>query len=76
MLLYDTDLCGECGGCVAVCAYGALELLPSGLKIEPHLCSLCEDCCTFCPTGALRIEVSTTEAALSSPKQKPDRKDG
>ncbi len=76
MLLFDIDLCRECGGCVAICARGALELLPSGLKIEPDLCSLCEDCCTFCPTGALRIEALPTEAATSSRMQKPESKDG
>jgi ferredoxin len=56
MLQLDRQLCGECGGCVAVCPAGALELFADGLKIKYQLCTLCEDCVTFCPTGALLIE--------------------
>lgn len=57
MLQLDPKLCGECGGCVAVCAFGALELLPSGLKIKHNLCTLCENCVIFCPTDALQIKI-------------------
>jgi len=56
VLLLSPDLCGGCGGCVAVCSVGALELFPSGLRIKHKLCTLCENCVIFCPTGALEIK--------------------
>jgi len=67
MLQLDFNLCGECGGCVAVCSVGALKLLPSGLKIKHSLCTLCENCVIFCPTGALQIK--TVEGKTSSPSK-------
>jgi len=56
MLQLDVQLCGECGGCVAVCPCGALELFASGLRIDHTECTLCENCVIFCPTGALEID--------------------
>ncbi len=58
MLELDPQRCGHCGGCVAVCPYGALELFVSGLLIKPGLCTLCQNCIVFCPVGALRIRDS------------------
>lgn len=55
MLELDHQLCGQCGGCVAVCPFGALELFVSGLLIRNKLCTLCENCVIFCPVGALEI---------------------
>ena len=55
MLEFDQKLCGDCGGCVAVCPYGALELFVSGLLIRKDLCTLCQNCIIFCPVGALKI---------------------
>jgi len=55
MLELNSKLCGQCGGCVAVCSYGALELFVSGLLIRPELCTLCQNCSIFCPVGALKI---------------------
>jgi len=49
------ELCGECGGCVAVCASQALELENQGLNIKEEICILCDDCVVFCPSGALII---------------------
>ncbi|MCJ7498102.1 MAG: 4Fe-4S dicluster domain-containing protein [candidate division Zixibacteria bacterium] len=49
------ELCGECGGCVAVCAFEALELNSQGLRIKKELCILCNDCVIFCPSGALEM---------------------
>jgi heterodisulfide reductase subunit A-like polyferredoxin len=49
------DLCGECGGCVAVCAFEALDLESQGLKIKEEFCVLCNDCVVFCSSGALEI---------------------
>ncbi len=55
VLELDRGLCGQCGGCVAVCSYQALELFVSGLTIKPELCTLCQNCVVFCPVGALRM---------------------
>lgn len=55
MLQVDQKLCGLCGGCVAVCPYGALELFVSSLLIKIDLCTLCENCVIFCPVGALQM---------------------
>ena len=49
------DLCGECGGCVAICAFEALDLESQGLRIKEELCIRCNDCAVFCPSGALEI---------------------
>jgi ferredoxin len=56
MLQLDLKLCGECGGCVAVCPHGALELYPDGLLIKHGQCALCENCAIFCPVEALSIK--------------------
>ena len=61
VLELDAKLCAQCGGCVAVCAYGALELFVSGLLIKPELCTLCRNCIVFCPVGALRMTDSREE---------------
>ncbi|MGB7061079.1 MAG: 4Fe-4S binding protein [Candidatus Zixiibacteriota bacterium] len=65
MLKIDFELCGDCGGCVAVCSPGALELSSSGLKIKHEECTLCESCAIFCPTGALVIDSVRGEAPPS-----------
>jgi ferredoxin len=56
MLRIDKKLCGECGGCVAVCPNGALELLTTGLSVKSEICTLCENCVIFCPVGALSMQ--------------------
>ena len=68
MLQLDFRLCGECGGCAAVCSLGALELLSSGLRIKHELCILCESCVIFCPTGALSIKSVEDKTSPSQAK--------
>jgi heterodisulfide reductase subunit A-like polyferredoxin len=70
MLRVDKRLCGECGGCVAVCPYGALELLSSGLSVKLEICTLCENCVIFCPVGALSIRSVYAEAHPSQMNSK------
>ena len=76
MLQLDPRLCGECGGCVAVCSLGALELLSSGLKIKHDLCTLCEDCVIFCPTSALSMKTIEHKARPSCQTKMSDLKNG
>ena len=76
MLELDPKLCGECGGCVAVCPYGALELFVSRLLIRKDLCTLCQNCIIFCPVGALktkdsREQITSKRRGLEMPNQKP-----
>jgi len=69
MLLINPDLCGQCGGCVAVCPTGALELYSNSLKIKYDLCTLCENCVIFCPVSVLRIKAEDPKAtSLSNTK--------
>ncbi len=61
MLQLNLKSCGECGGCVAVCPQGALELFSDGLLIKAELCNLCESCIIFCPVGALQDNADQDE---------------
>ena len=61
MLQLDVKLCGECGGCVAVCPQGVLELFSDRLLIKAELCNLCESCIIFCPVGALKDNAAQDE---------------
>lgn len=61
MLQLNLKSCGECGGCVAVCPQGALELFSDGLLIKAELCNLCESCIIFCPVGALKDNAEQDE---------------
>jgi len=53
--LVDDALCGDCGGCVAVCPTNAIYLSPSLLEIDEEQCSGCGDCVVTCPVGALKL---------------------
>jgi MinD superfamily P-loop ATPase len=53
MIKLARNLCGRCGGCVAVCDFDALELDSEQLIIKEKLCTLCNNCVIFCPSGAL-----------------------
>jgi ferredoxin len=55
-LQVDQAACGECGLCVAVCAYDAIFLRPNHLEIHNDECVLCDICVEACPTDALSIE--------------------
>jgi NAD-dependent dihydropyrimidine dehydrogenase PreA subunit len=76
MVQLDFRLCGECGGCVAVCPAGVLKLRSHGLEINHELCTLCESCVIFCPTGALQIKSDGNQASLSSRKVIGDSRNG
>jgi Fe-S-cluster-containing hydrogenase component 2 len=57
----DLKSCGECGGCVAVCPQGALELFSDGLQVKADQCNMCESCIVFCPVGALKDNTDKAE---------------
>ena len=56
----DESLCRGCGKCVAVCPYGAPQLMEKaeGVQIstiQEALCKGCGACAVACPTGAASI---------------------
>jgi len=71
----NQDRCSGCGICVAVCNYGAIELVKSDeLKadvantvvaaIDDLKCKRCGVCSAACPAGVIAIEHSTTEQIM------------
>jgi len=65
----DESRCIGCGGCVAACTYGALDLRDTkqGKKatVNPVLCKGDGLCNTKCPTGAIQLKHYTDEELLS-----------
>jgi len=61
--------CMGCGACIAVCAYGAIELRETrqGKKavVNPILCKGDGLCNAKCPTGAIQLKHFTDEELLS-----------
>ena len=63
-ILWDQNLCGNCGRCVTVCPQGT-HTIKNGIHcLDTGLCIGCGVCTKFCPTGALELvgkTVSTME---------------
>jgi MinD superfamily P-loop ATPase len=57
LLKINIALCGQCGGCVTVCATDALYLSPMKLEVDQTLCTACWACVTTCPVGALELGI-------------------
>ncbi len=53
LLSIDSHLCGECGGCIAVCAFDALVLDSDGVREVPDNCTSCKLCIITCPPRAI-----------------------
>lgn len=55
-VLFNKNLCGDCGHCDAVCPSGALPSRTDATRsIDPHLCTRCGKCTAVCPDGALKL---------------------
>ena len=50
----DYERCISCGGCVALCPQGALQMKAFHLSLSPERCTDCRLCVNTCPVGALR----------------------
>ncbi|MBU5557661.1 MAG: 4Fe-4S binding protein [Candidatus Aenigmatarchaeota archaeon] len=51
----DKNKCLRCGGCVAVCPVGALELHVHP-EIDTKKCVLCGTCAKACPVSAITVK--------------------
>ena len=56
MLKLEEKICGQCGVCVAVCQFEALNLKSGQLEITFETCTQCGDCVLVCPVSALKIQ--------------------
>ena len=54
LVWYDVRCIGA-RHCLRVCPAGALDLTPSGMRIDRARCSPCELCAEACPSGALEV---------------------
>lgn len=71
----NKDKCVECGACVSVCPFSALELEKNGLVNYPDKCTLCGICERACPVSAIKVEKEAKAAGKAeAKKQKKTRK--
>ncbi len=71
----DTALCGGCGVCASVCAFGAVTVsgAPRKAAVEAVHCRGCGTCAAACPTGAAsarhftRAQIAAEISALLAP---------
>jgi len=65
----DEDICSGCGTCVAVCPYGALELVSrDGRKVSQVSVAQCKGCGTCgaaCPSGAITMNHFRNEEIMA-----------
>ena len=54
-VVWDEDLCSQCGQCVISCNHKANSLRDGKYKIFYHNCTFCQHCVKVCPTGALTM---------------------
>lgn len=71
-LLFNPDLCIECGACQKACPQNAIDLHHLDCKrIERNRCDACGACTFVCPTGALRLagEYRTVRSVIDEVKR-------
>ena len=54
-ILWDQNVCGNCGKCAAVCPKGAHTANKGMHRFDTALCIGCGACAKVCPTGALEL---------------------
>ena len=53
-LLFDKQMCSECGSCIASCNQDAIDF-EYEFRIDRSKCTLCGNCVKVCPNTALRL---------------------
>jgi L-aspartate semialdehyde sulfurtransferase ferredoxin len=55
-VVYDKDLCIDCGACISLCPTGALSFDKNKkLVYDEEKCILCKNCLDGCPRKALKL---------------------
>ncbi len=52
----DRELCTDCGSCVEVCRFEAIQRDGRGLQVDPIACEGCASCFYRCPSEAIKME--------------------
>jgi len=57
-VLWDEQICTQCGACTGVCPSGALSMLRPQMKIafDAEKCVVCDMCLPACPVKAVRLD--------------------
>ncbi|MHB8584231.1 MAG: 4Fe-4S binding protein [Thermoplasmatota archaeon] len=58
---FHAETCMDCGGCVGICPFDALELNHGVIHVRPS-CTECDLCVRLCPVAALE-SIKGTPAA-------------
>jgi len=61
----DENLCNGCRICIAVCPYGAIEMVEGKAKVNEILCEGCGACVAACPARAIQLRNYTDEQLLN-----------
>lgn len=69
----DAARCTACGGCVAACPYGMVEVLPGGPAAKCDYCGGDPACVRECYAGALVFDEKTPERVKSKGLQMKQR---
>ena len=64
----DKDLCSGCRICIAVCPYGAIEIVEGKAKINEVLCEGCGACVVACPSSAIKLRNYTDSQLINMVK--------
>lgn len=62
----DTDRCGRCGQCAAVCPTGAISVTQAALSVRHEACIFCGRCVEACEQAALQHTANGNLAAFSA----------
>lgn len=50
----NADLCNGCQRCIAICPFGAIEIVENKAVVHPESCNNCRVCVRACPVSAIQ----------------------